>query len=130
LLHLCSFLKDLISGAKKYVKSGQLHHLVVPQYDGLSIQCILTKVGDNPDFVLHMPIVREMQKVGKQWIINVAYTIIGDQFAEWVMNMVTERNLKVQREGNKMINIDPEIKAAWQQSTHISCKSPASPQKS
>ena len=65
--------------------------------------------------------------MGKQWIINVAYTIIGDQFADWVMQMITERNIKVQTEQNKMINIDPEIKAAWQQSTHISCKSQKSP---
>jgi len=69
-----------------------------------------------------MPIPREIAKVGKQWIINIAYTIIGDDFADWVMQVVTNRNLKIQKDHNLMINIDPEIKAAWQRSTLVSCK--------
>ena len=71
-----------------------------------------------------MPIPREVSKVGKQWIINIAYTIIGDDFADWVMNVVTERNLKIQKDQNLMINIDPEIKEAWSNSTLVSRKWP------
>ena len=78
-------MKDLISGEKKFVSSSSIKHLSVPQYDGLSIQNILDKVGGNDIFMGHMPILKEMTKLPKQWIVNVAYTLLGDPFADWVM---------------------------------------------
>ena len=53
-------MKDLICAVKKYIKSDKLRHLAVPQYEGLSTDDILAKIGDNPNFKLHMPIEREL----------------------------------------------------------------------
>ena len=69
-----------------------------------------------------MPIQKEMQKLPKQWIVNVAYTLIGEPFAEWVMSQIETRNAKMAKERNLMINVDPAIAAAWQQSTNVACK--------
>ena len=35
---LVYFLKDLISGAKKYLKFDQIRHLYVPQYETLKLE--------------------------------------------------------------------------------------------
>ena len=70
----------------------------------------------------HMPIFKEMAKLPKQWIVNVAYTILGEPFADWVMSQIEARNTKVAKERDLMINVDPAIAAAWQQSTHVSRK--------
>ena len=69
-----------------------------------------------------MPIHKEMAKLPKQWIVNVAYTLLGEPFADWVMSQIEARNTKMAKERDLMINVDLAIAAAWQQSTHVSRK--------
>ena len=82
----------------------------------------MNHVGANGAFKLHMPILKEFPKLPKQWIINVAYTLLGDQFADWVMGQIEARNAKVAKERDLMINVDPEVAEAWTNSTFVSCK--------
>ena len=70
----------------------------------------------------YMPIERELIKLPKQWIVNMAYTLIGDDFFNWMMMKVQERNQKVIKDRDLMITVDPEIMAAWQASTAVACK--------
>ena len=91
-----------------------MRHLAVPQYETLYTNDILKKVGNSNDFQRHMPIQKEMIKLPKQWIINVAYSLIGDPFSNWVMEQVEARNRKVAVQKDLMINIDPDVAAAWQ----------------
>ena len=74
------------------------------------------------EFQLHMPIEKEMDKLPKGWIANVAYTLVGDDFATWIMNQVDARNLKIAQDRNLMINLDPEIAAAFAASTSVARK--------
>ena len=69
-----------------------------------------------------MPTYQELKKVPKQWIVNVAYSLIGDDFASWVMKQFTIRNQRVQMERDQMISIVPEIRAIWEASTALSSK--------
>ena len=59
-------------------------------------------------------------RLPKQWIANVAYSILGDTFSNWVKEQIVERNEKVAEKGNLMIELDPEVHAAFQNSTHVS----------
>ena len=61
-------------------------------------------------------------KLPKGWIANVAYTLVGDDFATWIMNQVDARNLKIAQDRNLMINLDPEIAAAFAASTSVARK--------
>ena len=106
-------MKDLISGTKKYIHSTNMKHLAVPQYEGLSIDNILEKAGPNAEFKRHLPINQELIKLPKQWIVNVAYTLLGDPFANWVMQQIEARNQKVYTDHNLLINVDPDIMAAF-----------------
>jgi len=94
----------------------------IPQYEGLSIQDILNRVGQSMDFQSFMPCVKELPKLPKQWISNVAYFVIGKDFANWVMELVEYINQKLAVENNLMINVDPAVAQAWQMSTAVSCK--------
>ena len=58
----------------------------------------------------------------KQWLINVAYSGIGDDFSVWAQKQINARNAKVTKEKNMMVNIDPEVLAAFNASTHVSRK--------
>jgi len=42
-----------------------------------------------------LPCEKEIVKLPKQFLINVIYTIVGDDFATWVKNRINERNAKV-----------------------------------
>ncbi len=58
----------------------------------------------------------------KQWLINVVYSGIGEDFSIFVKRQIEARNSKVTKEKNLMVNMDPEIMAAFQASTHVSRK--------
>ena len=64
----------------------------MPQYDELTLDEIL-------DFGLSyklvedaLPIIREIRKMPREYICNVIYTLVGDEFKEWMMKRVKERN--------------------------------------
>ena len=50
------------------------------------------------------------------------YTIVGDQFKQWVQALVEARNTKVAEEGEMMIEMDPDIATIFQQSNAVSGK--------
>ena len=86
------------------------------------MQKILDQIGNDQTFVAHMPIPKEIRKVPKQWIINIAYSVLGEGFAAWIKTQIEERNTKVTVEKNLMINLDPDIAAAFNASTDVSRK--------
>ena len=104
------------------ITAENLKHLTVPQYEGLYIKHILEKIGMKDNFRLYMPVIKEILRLPKQFIINVAYSIIGDPFKVWIMEMVTERNQKVTKEKDMLIAMDPAVFHAYQNSTAISRK--------
>ncbi len=112
-------MKDLISGRKKYIKASAVNHLNLPQYEGLALKDIMARCRNNETFQHHMPIEKELLKIPKQWIVNIAYTLFGDSFSNWVFDQIEARNAKLAKEKNLMINIDPEIAAAWHSSTAV-----------
>ena len=99
-----------------------MKHLTVPQYEGLAIKDILQNIGMKDNFRLYMPIVKEVMRLPKQFIINVAFSIIGDPFKNWIMDMVHQRNQKVTKEKDMLIAMDPAVFQAYQASTAISRK--------
>jgi DNA/RNA endonuclease G (NUC1) len=54
--------------------------------------------------------------------VNLAYSILGEQFANWVKERINERNSKLTIERNLNIEMDPEIARAFMLSTSVSCK--------
>ena len=111
-----------MSGQKKFIHANNAKHLAVPQYESLYLKDILAKVGANTDLQRDMPIAKELSKCPKAWIINVAYTLIIDQFSDWIMEQVEARNRKVAVHKDLIFNIHPAEAAAWQSSSAVSCK--------
>ena len=48
--------------------------------------------------------------------------IIREKFSEWVKKHIINRNLEVTQISNLLINMDPDIAAAFQASTAVSSK--------
>jgi hypothetical protein len=68
----------------------------------------------------HLPILKELEKVPKQWLCNVIYSVIGDDFSNWVVHKVKERNDRVTVLRDLNINIDSQVLAAFQSSNAVS----------
>ena len=58
----------------------------------------------------------------KQWLVNMVYSLVQEDFAEWVKNHIDARNKKVTVTHNLMIDMDPEVAAAFAASTAVSSK--------
>jgi hypothetical protein len=106
-------MKDLISGSKKYLHCENMAHLYVPQYDTLKITKIMEEASRVSEVMAHLPILKELEKVPKQWLCNVIYSVMGSNFAQWVQERVRERNERVTVLRDLNINIDPQVLAAF-----------------
>lgn len=72
------FLKDIIEGTKRFVSTQSVRHLAVPQYQNLSMKCILDFLAQFEAMHLHMPSEsHEIAKLPRGWIINIGATVVG-----------------------------------------------------
>ena len=96
--------------------------MYVPQYENLSIERILETAKKNPRISDYLPDDRDMHKVPRQWLINVAYTVLGTPFKAWVENEIASRNEELAKKQKLLIEMDPEIAKAFHSSVNISSK--------
>ena len=114
-------LRDLSTGVKKMIKGTEVQHLHVPQYEHLTIPEFIKYIADYPFVRMCLPDREtEIVKLGRQYLINVIYTRLGEKFRKWVDQRVDTRHEEVKVEGNKYIELDPEIYALFKESKAIS----------
>ena len=65
-----------------------------------------------------------MDRLPRGFVMNLLYTLKGQEFAHWVSVRVEERNSRLASDNNKMIDVCPSVAAAFEKSTHLSCKYP------
>ena len=94
----------------------------MPQYESLKVELILEKINEHQRAPLYIPDERDILKVPRAWLCNIAYTIIGDSFHNWVRQAIADRNHVMAQKQNLNIEMDPEIYQAFQQSVNISSK--------
>jgi hypothetical protein len=66
------------------VKCDKVSHLFVPQYEDLTIEKITAWLNNKEACFLYYPIAKEITKLPKQWIVNVALTVLGEPFKKWI----------------------------------------------
>ena len=115
-------LRDLASGKKRIIKSEKIKHLNVPQFKGLTIPDMLEFADNYPTCKFYLPVDKEVYKLSRQYIANIIYTVVGTPFANWVRDKVDARNTKIKQEQNLLIEMDPDIAAAFRASTSVSGK--------
>ena len=54
--------------------------------------------------------------------MNVTYTLMGEKFKNWVHEIIKERNDKVAERQKLIIELDPDVAAAFKNSVNISSK--------
>ena len=61
-----------------------------------------------------------MARLGRQYLINVLYTRLGQKFQDWVDERVNHRHSQVKEDQNKYIDLDPEIHKLFMESKAVS----------
>ena len=56
-----------------------------------------------------LPDVIEIRRLPKEFLANVAYTVIGQPFADWVRQQIEIRNEKLAVDQQIHIELDPEL---------------------
>ena len=79
-------------------------------------------IGQYPETFAYYPVKQEIRKLPKQWIANVAYSILEDEFSDWVKEQIEARNEHVAQKGDLFIELDPDVAAAFAASTAVSRK--------
>ena len=53
-------------------------------YESLTVATILEYGQSSDKLKLYLPEERDMHKLPRQWVINVIYSLCGDNFRQWV----------------------------------------------
>ena len=113
-------LKDLSSGTKKFIKCDDVKYCHAPQYEGLSLECILDQANRYERVSQYLPDERDIRKLPRQFVLNVVYSCVGGEFQQWVDTQVSTRNQKFVADDRMMIELDPEVAKAFAGSTAVS----------
>ena len=89
-------LREVASGARRIIYSKDIKQLGVPLYEGLSTADILDWAADYRKVQEALPSEpREVDKLLRQYVINVVYTLVGDPFRLWVESVMKARDEKI-----------------------------------
>ena len=53
-------------------------------YRGLTVEAILEFGRQTESVGLHLPDERDVQRLPRQWIVNVIYSLVGEPFRQWI----------------------------------------------
>ena len=118
------FLKDLIAGRKKYIKAKDARVCFVPQYEDLTIELILQEARKDPRMGQYLPDDRDHHMLPRAYLCNLAYSVVGRPFLDWVEKQVENRHEVMRAERNLVVDVDPEIAAIFSKSAMVSRKCP------
>ncbi len=118
-------LRDLAAGRRTIIKAQNIKHLHVPQFKELAIKHMMEYAKGVPKVMKAFPSeVKEIDKLPRQYIINVIYTLVGKPFELWVNQRIENRHAKIAEDRDLNIELDPEIAAIFQASNAVSGKLP------
>ena len=117
------FLKDILARRKAYITVDDVKTMHIPQYKNLSVEKILDFALDKPRIVNYLPDEPDLQKVPKQWLVNVMAAVLGDAFKDWVIDQIEDRNMLMADKKEVHIAMDPQMAAKFAASSHVSSKS-------
>ena len=76
----------------------------------------------HPNIATYLPDEPDLPKTPKQWIVNICTAVIGQPFKTWVAAQMEARNAAMKKKKEMMIDMDPEMAAKFNASTHVSRK--------
>ena len=116
-------LRDLVAGRRTLIKAQNIKHLHVPHFKKLAIKHMMEYCKGIPKVMKAFPSeAKEIEKLPRQYIINVIFTLVGSPFEVWVNQRIEERHRLIAEDRDLNIELDPDIAAIFQASNSVSGK--------
>ena len=118
-------LRDICAGKRTMIKCDDVKMIQLPSYDGLTIEDFLEFAEDaeGGKALRALPeSKKELMKMPRSYIANVIYTIVGEDFRDWINKKMDERTKRLAEERDMNIKMDPEIYKIFKNSESISSK--------
>ena len=118
-------LRDLIAGKTLRIPAEKAQHLHVPHYEGLSISKILEFAGECKEGAALKYLPKDhldVDRLPRQYVINVIYTVCGEEFDRWINETIETRNNDILKQRDLAIEMDPEIAKIFHQSSSVSSR--------
>ena len=114
-------LRDLANRTKMWIECEKVKVYHAPQYEGLTTKDMLKWAEGSQDVKAALPDVKsEREKLHRDYVSTVIYTLCGKPFKQWVDQIAAERDAKILEEQDKMIMLDPAIANILKNSTRVS----------
>ena len=104
------------------MKATNIKVLAVPNYEGLAIDDFLEKAKNYQIMSSYLPEERDIHRLPRCFIINVLYTMIGEDIKLHVKRIIEARNKAVIDHQRMALELDDDIRRAFEMSTAVSCK--------
>lgn len=103
-------LRDCATGGKKCksslfvdfilvdIKAEKIRHISCPLYPGLTLDALFEFAARYPVTEEYLPDVKDRHRLPRSYLANVIFTLVGDDFANYVQKKITERNSKLVQE--------------------------------
>ena len=96
--------------------------LFAPLYKGLKIEIFLEEGFKDPNVKHYLPDQRDLHRLPRQYIVNVIFTVVGQPIKDYVNKCIKQRNDELAENRDLLIELDPQIAAAFKTSLNISSK--------
>ena len=116
-------LRDLCANKRRRVHCDNVKVIQLPHFQGLKIEELLNWASqhDNGAAMEALPSVhKEIEKLPRQYIANLIYSIAGAPFQKWCREQIEHRNRLRTQEHDLIIDMDPEIARIFKESTSVS----------
>ena len=70
-------MKDILARRKAYLHNDTVKAIHVPQYKNLSVEKIHDFITDQPRIENYLPDKPDLDKVPKQWLVNICAAVLG-----------------------------------------------------
>ena len=90
--------------------------IFVPHYENLELRQIIDFALQHPEVMEFFPLTKELTKMSRKYICDVIYSVVGDEFKEWINARVEHRHRKMAEKKDLMLSLDPEIARCYEAS--------------
>ena len=116
-------LRDLVSNRRKIIKCEDVKIYQAPQYQGLKVEDMLLWAQAYPEVAQYLPEEpREVEKLHRDYVSTVIYTVVGSRFSDWVESKIKARNEELEAKQDMTVHLDPDIAEILKNSTSVSCQ--------
>ena len=102
-------LKELISNQRTLIKSTDVQHCTLPQFEGLFLPDLLdyARAFNHGEILRALPSIdREIHKLPREYVANIIQTLAKGDFSTWVRRRIQARNEKLASDREMGIKMD------------------------